>query len=96
MHEVSQMRGSRFVAASAYVAFGFRQRIEKPKEMLHARDLECIVYPIADADEGETASVFLVSHVGTHQARQCRQNPRRARWVKSMMRAREVSVRTLF
>ncbi len=47
--------------------FGFRQRIEKPKEMLDARDLKCMVYPIADAYEGETAPIFLVRHVGSYQ-----------------------------
>src|SRR5580692_4006732 len=47
--------------------FSFRQSIEKSEELFHARDLECIVNPIADADERETAPVFLVRHVGSHQ-----------------------------
>src|SRR5580704_7126276 len=47
--------------------FGFRQRIEEPKEMLDARDLKCMVYPIADAYEAETAAIFLVRHVGSYQ-----------------------------
>src|SRR5580700_5035719 len=47
--------------------FGFRQRIEEPEEVFHARDLECIVYPIADTDKHETAPVFLVRHVSTYQ-----------------------------
>jgi hypothetical protein len=49
------------------IAFGFRQSIEEPKEVLNAGDLKSVVYPLADAYESKATAVFLVSHIGTHQ-----------------------------
>ena len=49
------------------IAFGFRQSIEEPKEVLNAGDLQSVMHPLADADESEGTAVFLVSHICTHQ-----------------------------
>lgn len=40
---------------------------KEPEEVIYARDLQGIVYAIADANQIKTASLFLMRHIGAHQ-----------------------------